>query len=32
LHYGETNDLEKTAEEVSKLLYAYSNAIQIKNF
>jgi four helix bundle protein len=32
LHYGETTELAKAAEEVSKLLHAYSNAIQIKNF
>ncbi len=32
LHYGETKELEKTAEEVSKLLHAYSSAIQIKHF
>jgi four helix bundle protein len=32
LHYGETKELEKTAEEVSKLLHAYSTAIQIKHF
>jgi four helix bundle protein len=32
LHYGETKELEKTAEEVSKLLHAYSSAIQIKPF
>ncbi len=28
LHYGETKELAKSAEEVSKLLYAYSNAIR----
>jgi four helix bundle protein len=32
LHYGEANELEKTAEEVSKLLHADSRAIQIKHF
>ncbi|MGA7159743.1 MAG: four helix bundle protein [Bacteroidota bacterium] len=32
LHYGETKELAIVAEEISKLLYAYSNAIQIRDF